>query len=92
MHGSQYVTSLATWTDVVVYKVLHFINNEDHEALGYKTLGRTNTVASHKENKFLDLCIRVWQLLKYALYMFRVVRKETLNKYKSLGRISGLEN
>ena len=30
--------TLATWTDIVGYKVLHFINNEDLEALGYKTL------------------------------------------------------
>ena len=40
--------TLATWI-VVGCKVLHFINNEDHKALGYKTLWRTNTVASHKE-------------------------------------------
>ena len=40
----------ATWMIVVGYKVLHFINDEDQEALGYKTLWRTNTVAFHKEN------------------------------------------
>jgi len=45
--------------DVVGYKVLHFINNEDQEALGYKTLWRINAVASHKENKALGLCFRV---------------------------------
>ena len=54
----------ATWTDVVGYKVLHFINNEDLEALGYKTLWRTNTIVSHRENKSLGLCILVWRLLK----------------------------
>ena len=45
--------------DVVSYKVLHFVNNEDQEALGYKTLWRTNAVVSHKENKSLGLCIYV---------------------------------
>ena len=32
-------------------KVLHFINNEDQEALGYKILKRKDTIASFKENK-----------------------------------------
>ena len=32
-------------------KVLHFINNEDQEALGYKTLKCKDTVASFRENK-----------------------------------------
>ena len=54
----------ATWTIVVGCKVLHFINNEDQKALGYKTLWHTNAVSSHRENKFLGLCIRVWRLLK----------------------------
>ena len=44
---------------IVDCKVLYFINNENQEALDYKTLWRTNTVASHRENKFLGLCIRV---------------------------------
>ena len=35
----------------VGYKVLHFINNEDQEALGYKTLRRKDVVASFRENK-----------------------------------------
>ena len=56
--------TLATWIDVVSCKVLHFINNEDQEALGYKTLWRTSAVASHRENKSLGLWIRVWRLLK----------------------------
>ena len=62
----------ATWTNVVDYKVLHFINNDNQEVLGYKTLWRTNAVASN-------------------LHMFRVVRKETINKYTRLGRILDLE-
>ena len=45
--------------DVVGYKVLHFINNEDQEALDYKTLWHTNVVASHRENKALCLGFRV---------------------------------
>ena len=64
LHGSQYWLISASWMDVVGYKVLHFINNEDQETLGYKTLWRTNTVASHRENKALGLCTRVWRLLK----------------------------
>ena len=53
-----------TWTNVVGCKVLHFINNEDLEVFGYKTLWRINTVDSHRENKSLGLCICVWQPLK----------------------------
>ena len=37
---------------VVSYKVLHFINNEDQEVLGYKTLRHTNAIASNKINEF----------------------------------------
>ena len=51
MHGSQYVTNFFAWIPVrdsftnlrkknVGCKVLHFINNEDQEVLGYKTLRR----------------------------------------------------
>ena len=36
---------------IVGCKVLHFINNEDQEALGYKTLRRKDAVTSFKENK-----------------------------------------
>ena len=40
-------------------KVLHFINNEDQEALGYKTLRCKDTVASFRENKVsVTFCIR----------------------------------
>ena len=34
-------------------KVLHFINYQDQEALGYKTLRRKDAVASFRENKVL---------------------------------------
>ena len=61
LHGSQYVTNQrctapSTWLthqleEDVGYKVLHFINNEDQEALGYKTLRRKDVIASFKENK-----------------------------------------
>ena len=54
----------ATLNDVVGYKVIHFMNNEDQEAHGYKTLWRTNAVASQGENKSLGLCIRMRRLLK----------------------------
>ena len=67
-HGSQYVinqwcTAPSTWLtrqqeEDVGCKVLHFINNEDQEALGYKTLRRKDAVASFKENKALiTFCI-----------------------------------
>ena len=61
MHGSEYVTnsfaripvrdSLINLKKIVGYKVLNFINNEDQEAFGYKTLKRKGAVASLKENK-----------------------------------------
>ena len=62
MHGSQYVTNSFARIPVrdsltnlrkknFGYKVLHFINNEDQEALGYKTLRHKDTVASFRENK-----------------------------------------
>ena len=62
MHGSQYVTNSFARIPVrdsltnlrkknVGCKVLHFINNEDQEALSYKTLRHKNAVASFRENK-----------------------------------------
>ena len=62
MHGSQYMTNFFARIPVrdslnnlrkknVGYKVLHFISNEDQEALGYKTLRRKDAVASFRENK-----------------------------------------
>ena len=61
MHESQYVTnsfarilvcdSLTNLKKIVDCKVFHFINNEDQEALGYKTLRRKDVVASFRENK-----------------------------------------
>ena len=69
LHGCQYVTnsfarilvrdSLTNLSKKNVgYKVLHFINNEDQEALGYKTLRRKDAVASFRENKVLvTFCI-----------------------------------
>ena len=62
MHGSQYMTN--SFARILVCdsltnlrkknvgcKVLHFINNEDQETLGYKTLRRKNAIASFRENK-----------------------------------------
>ena len=45
------MTNSSNLNDVVGYKVLHFINNEDQKTLGYKTVCRTNTIASHRQNK-----------------------------------------
>ena len=52
MDPSMWLT-LATWMLVVSYKVIHFINNEDQEALGYKIWRRTDAVTSYKEIKHL---------------------------------------
>ena len=68
MHRSQYVTnifaripirdSLTNLKKIVDWKVLHFINNEDQEALGYKTLRHKDAVASLRENKAsITFCI-----------------------------------
>ena len=61
MHGSQYVTNSFAWIPVresltnlrkiVGCKFLHFINNKDQEALGYKILRRKDAVTSFRENK-----------------------------------------
>ena len=40
MHESQYMTNFQQLEEDVGCKVLHFINNEDQEVLGYKTLRR----------------------------------------------------
>ena len=37
---------------IVGCKILHFINDEDQEALGYKILRCTNVVASHRVYEF----------------------------------------
>ena len=61
LYESQYVTNQwctapSTWLthqleEDVGCKVLHFINNEDQEVLGYKTLRHKDIVASFRENK-----------------------------------------
>ena len=61
LHESQYMTNQLCTTpsmwlthqleNDVGCKVLHFINNKDQEALGYKTLWRKDTVASFKRDE-----------------------------------------
>ena len=61
LHRSQYMTNQwcttpSIWLthqleENVGYKVLHFTNNENQEALGYKTLRRKDSVASFRKNK-----------------------------------------
>ena len=63
LHGSQYMTNQwctapSMWLTHQLEeddgcKVLHFINNEDQEVLGYKTLWCKDAVTSFKENKAL---------------------------------------
>ena len=62
MHGSQYMNNSFAQIPIrysltnlrkknVGCKVLHFINNEDQEALSYKTLRCKDALASFRENK-----------------------------------------
>ena len=79
LHGSQHATNWwctapSTWLTHeleknVGYKVLHFINNEDQETLGYKTLRRKDTIASFRKNKTLsDVCGDPCPLCKNAMF------------------------
>ena len=75
LHGSQYVTNQwctapSTWItnqleEDVGCKVLHFINNKDQEALGYKTLRHKDAVAFFKENKPLGHFLHVFSLYSH---------------------------
>ena len=62
LHGSQYVTNSQQFEDVVDCKILHFINNDDQETLGYKILRRKDAVASFKENKALGHFLHVFSM------------------------------
>ena len=67
MYESQYMTNQLCGSSTrlnhqleedVGSKVLHFINNENQEALGYKTLRRKDAVVFFRENKALvTFCI-----------------------------------
>ena len=58
--------TLATWLIIVCYKVLHFNDVEDQEALGYKTLSHTNAIASHRVY-VLSLYFRICGLIESPL-------------------------
>ena len=72
LHGSQYMTNQwctapSTWLthqlkEDVGCKVLHFINNKDQEALGYKTLRCKDAVASFRENKTFSHFLHMFSL------------------------------
>ena len=78
LHGSQFVTNSFARIPVrdsptnlrkknVSCRVLHFINNEDREALGYKTLRRKDAIASFRENKAsVTFCICSPCILSYV--------------------------
>ena len=76
LHGSKYVTNQRytapnMWLthqleDVVGCKVLHFISNEDQEALDYKTLRRKDAKASFRENKALGHFLHVFSLYSHV--------------------------
>ena len=52
-------------------KVLHFINNENQEALGYKTLRCKDIVTSFRENKALGHSLHMFSLYSH---MWRPLR------------------
>ena len=56
------MTNSPTLKKIVGYKVLHFINNEDQEVFGYKTLRRNDAVTSFRENKALGHYLYVFSL------------------------------
>ena len=62
LHESQNVTNYSNLKKIVGYKVLHFINNEDQETLGYKTVRRKDAVVSFRENKALGHFIHVFSM------------------------------
>ena len=72
LHGSQYMTNQWCTTpnmwqthqleEDVGCKVLHFINNEDQEALYYKTLRHKNAVAFLRKDKALSHLLHVFSL------------------------------
>ena len=62
MHDSQYVTNSPTLKKIVGCKVLHFINNEDQKALGYKTLKHKDAVAAFGQNQALGHFLHVFSL------------------------------
>ena len=74
LHVSQYgtnqwCTAPSMWQthqlkEDVGCKVLHFINNEDQEAISYKTLRCKDAVASFRENKAL---VTFWMCSSYIL-------------------------
>ena len=66
---------------VVDCKVLHCINDEDQEALGYKTLWRSNTVASH-----IEILIRSSMLVLKNLLGYRTQRR-TRNAARTLSSV-----
>ena len=92
IHESQYVTNQlcmdpstwltpATWRRLLDAKFFTSSTMKIRKFYGYKTLWHKNAVAYFKENKALGYSTHVRQLLKWSLYMSRVMRKETLHKY-----------
>ena len=65
MHESKYMTNHQLEKNVGC-KVLQFINNEDQEAFGYKTLRRKDAVASSRENKALGQFLYVFSLYSHV--------------------------
>ena len=91
--------NLNTW-------LTHQLTIKITKLLGYKTLRCTNIATSWRDRwtrayvsdsqyaceKLLHWVALVVMALKQSLYMFRVVRKESLNIYTHIGVKSNLEN
>ena len=96
MRGSQYVAYSPTWERYWLQSSSVHHMMKIMKLIGYKTLRWTNTTASSierwtkansvfdhnlHEHNFTSHSRNFWRPLKQSLYMFRVVRKESLNMY-----------
>ena len=98
LHRSQYVTNQwctapSTWLihqleEDVGCKILHYINNEDQEAFGYKILRRKDVVASFRENKAsVTFCTMYVNMVTRPLYK----KKEVSTPPDKMKHISPLQ-
>ena len=97
MRGSHYTTYSPTWERCWLKSFLVYHTIKITKFLGHKTLWCTNIAASvsshnlHKHN-FASHLHNLWRPLKQFLYMFRAVRKESLNMYSWIEVKSALKN
>ena len=106
MRRSQYVAYSPTWERCWLQSSSVHHMMKITKLLGYKTLRCTNIATSWRDRwtrayvsdsqyaceKLLHWVALVVMALKQSLYMFRVVRKESLNIYTHIGVKSNLKN